>query len=101
MLVNSGLFPNFFSIWCGVSGFMVRPLNNLELSFMQRDKNRCGYVVLHADIYYDKYHFLKMLSFFPVYISGFFVKEKRGGILRYMDSCLIFISFQLIKKKQT
>jgi hypothetical protein len=52
-----------FPIRCNMHCFMLRPLIQLDLSFMQGD--RCGSIgsILHSDIQLDEHHLLKF--FFP------------------------------------
>ena len=55
-------FPTFSSIRFSVSGFMLRSLIHLDLSFVQGDKY--GSIILHTDSQLDQHHFLKIFSFF-------------------------------------
>jgi hypothetical protein len=48
----------------------------LDLIFVQGDKNGSICILLHADRQLNQHHLLKMLSFFPLYIFGFFVKDQ-------------------------
>ena len=43
----------FCSIGFSISGFMLRPLIHLDLSFVQGDKYGCICILLHADIHLD------------------------------------------------
>jgi hypothetical protein len=63
----SRLFPTFYSIKFHVSGFMLKSLSQLDLSFVQSDKYGAICSLLHADIQLDQHHLLRMLSFFPWY----------------------------------
>jgi hypothetical protein len=47
-----------------VSGFMLRSLIHLDLSFVQGDKYGSMCILLHEDIQLDRHNLLKMLSFF-------------------------------------
>ena len=67
--ISSRLFPTFSSIRFSVSGFKWRPLNNLDLSFVQGDKNDLICTIQHANHQLKQHHVLKMLSFFP--LDGF------------------------------
>lgn len=69
------LLSNFTSIRLGVSGFMLRPLIYMDLSFVQGDKYRSiCIIILLADIKFNQHHLLAMFSFFPFCLSVFFVK---------------------------
>jgi hypothetical protein len=58
------LFPTFSSINFSVSGFMWRSLMNLDLSFVQGDKNGSIRILLHDNRQLCQHHLLEMLSFF-------------------------------------
>ena len=58
------LYPIFSSIKFSVSGFMLRSLIHLDLSFVQGDKNRSIFILLYTDSQLDQHHLLKMISFF-------------------------------------
>ena len=60
----SRISPTFSSVRFSLSGFMLRSLIYLDLSFVQGDKYESIWILLHADIQFDQYHLLKMLSFF-------------------------------------
>jgi hypothetical protein len=47
--------------------FILRTLTYLDLIFVQGGKYRSIYILLHAHIYLDQYHLLKIL-FTPLYI---------------------------------
>ena len=55
----------FSSIKFSASGFRLRSLIHLDLSFVQGDKNGSICILLHADCELNQNHLLKMLSFFP------------------------------------
>jgi hypothetical protein len=78
--VSSRLFSTFSSIRFSVSGFMLRSLIHLDLSFVQGDEYGSIFIFLHTDSQLDQHHLLKMLSFFlfflPLYMFDFFVKDK-------------------------
>jgi hypothetical protein len=54
----------FFSVRFIVSGFILRSLIHLDLSFAKGDKHGSICIFLHVDIQLDQHHILKMLSFF-------------------------------------
>mgnify|MGYP007133048323 CR=1 FL=1 len=76
--MSSRLFPTFSSIRFSVSGFMLRSLIHLDLSFVQGDKYGSIFIFLHTDSQLDQHHLLKMLSFFPLYIFGVLSKINCG-----------------------
>jgi hypothetical protein len=76
MTVSSGLFHAFFFIRFIVSGFILRSLIHLELSFELSGKYRSICIFIHAAVQFEQQLLLKMLSFFPVCINGFFVKKQ-------------------------
>jgi hypothetical protein len=47
--MSSRLFPNFSSIRFSVSGFMLRSLIHLNLSFVQSNKYGSIFIFLHTD----------------------------------------------------
>jgi hypothetical protein len=55
---------------------MLRSLIHLYLSLVQGDKYGSIFTLLHTDRHLDQHHLLKMLSFFPLYIFGVFVKDQ-------------------------
>ena len=61
--MSSRLFLTFSSITFSVSGFMLRALIHLDLSFVQGDKYGSVFILLHTDSQLDQHHFLKMHSF--------------------------------------
>jgi hypothetical protein len=67
---SSRLFPTFYQIRCIWSyvGYFI----HLDLSFVQGDRYGSICILLHADIQFDQYLLLKMLSF--LCISNFFIK---------------------------
>jgi hypothetical protein len=75
--ISLRLFPALSSIRFSVSGFMWRSLIHLDLSFVQRDKNKkkkkngsiC--LLLHSNCQLSQHHLLKMLSF-PRPLTGCF-----------------------------
>lgn len=69
--MNSRQFPTRSSIQCNVSGFMLRPLIPLELSFVQGEKYGSTWIILYATVQFDQHYLLKV-SIFLVCISGFF-----------------------------
>jgi hypothetical protein len=90
----SSQFHTFSSIIFSVSGFMLRSLVHLDLSFVQSDNYGSIFIFLHTASQLDKHHLLKMLSFFPLYIFGIFVKDQvMVGVWFYF---LVFDSIPLI-----
>ena len=65
---SSRLFPIFSSIRLSVSDLMFVFLIYLELSFMQGHKCGSILILLHADIQFDHFHLLNMLSLSSVYL---------------------------------
>ena len=57
----SRLFPAFFSISFSVSGFMWRYLIQLDLSFVQGDKNELICIFLYADKKLNQHYLLKIV----------------------------------------
>ena len=55
--------PHIFvsSVRFSVSGFMLRSLIYLNLSFVQDDKSGFVYILLHTESQLDYYHLLKMV----------------------------------------
>ena len=74
--VSSRLCPNFSSIRFGESGFMLRSLIHLDLSFVQGDKYGSMCILLHEDIQLDRHNLLKMLSFFCCLVLASLSKMK-------------------------
>ena len=72
--MHSGLFLIFPFLSFTVSGFTLRSLTHLDLSFMQG--NRSIYILLHTYIQLDKHHLLKILSFFHCIILASLLKKK-------------------------
>jgi hypothetical protein len=62
-----GSFPLYLLLDFSVSGFMLRSLTHLDLSFVQGDKYGSIFIFLHTDYQLDQHHLLTMLSFFHVY----------------------------------
>jgi len=60
--MSSRLF--IFSFRFSLSGFMLRSLIHLDLSFVHGEKYGSIFIVLHTDIQLDQHHLLKMFSFF-------------------------------------
>jgi hypothetical protein len=63
VLMCSRLFTTFSSISFTVSGFMWRSLIQLDLSFVQGDKNEFICIFPHPDHQLIQHHLLKMLPF--------------------------------------
>jgi hypothetical protein len=72
--------PTSFSIRFSVSGFMLRSLIHLYLNVIQGDRYGTICILLHTDIQLDQNHLLKMLSFFPLCIFGFLVKNQVSNV---------------------
>ena len=71
------LLPTFSSIRFSVSGFMLRSLIHLDLSFVQGDRYGSICILLHADIQLDWHQLLKDAFFFPLcVISVFFIRNQ-------------------------
>ena len=68
------LFPTFSSIKFSVSGFMLRALIHLDLSFVQGDRYSIC-ILLYADIQLEQHHLVENIFLFPSYISSFFIKK--------------------------
>jgi hypothetical protein len=62
--------PTFFTNMFSVSGFMLRYLIHLDLSYVQGDKYVSICILLHAGI-----RFVKNAVCFPLHISDFFTKN--------------------------
>ena len=62
--MHSRISPTLSSMRLSVSGFKLRTLIYLDLSFLQGDKYGSIFTHLHADIQLEQHHLLKMLSFF-------------------------------------
>jgi hypothetical protein len=60
--MNSCLFLILISIRLSVSGFMLRSLIHLNLSFVQSDKYGSIFIFLHTDKQLEQHYLLKMLS---------------------------------------
>jgi hypothetical protein len=58
------LFAPFSSISFSVSGFIWRYFIHLDLRFVQGDRNRSIFILLHANFQLNQHHLLKKLSFF-------------------------------------
>ena len=81
LLMSLRLFTVLSFIMFSVSGFMIRSLNSLKLSFVQGNKYGSIWILQHAIIQFDQYHLLKMLSYFQ---CVFFYKKK-SGVHCYVD----------------
>ena len=60
----SRLFPTFSSICFSVSGFMLRSLIHLDLSFVKGDKNELICILPHAKCQLNQHHCWKCCLFF-------------------------------------
>jgi hypothetical protein len=54
----------------------LRSLIHLDLNFVQSDKYGSIFIFRHTDCQLDQLHLLKILSFFPLHIFGFFIKDQ-------------------------
>lgn len=87
--ISSKLFHTFYSyFWT-----YMRSLIHVKLSFVQGNKNRYIFILLHAVIQFEEDQLLKKLNFFSEYISSFFIKT---WVFMYMRTyVLVFNSFDL------
>jgi hypothetical protein len=74
--MSSRVFAIFSSIRDSLSDFMLRSLIHLNVSFVQGDNYESMFIFLHINSQLDHHHLLKLLSFFPLYMFGFFVKNQ-------------------------
>jgi hypothetical protein len=56
---------------------------------VQGDNNEPICILLHVDMQFDPHHLLKMLPFFPVYISGFIKKIRFPFVCGFVSLSLI------------
>lgn len=70
----------FFPIRFTVSGFMLKSLTHLELSFTKSNKYQSICILLHPDIQLDQHHLLKF--FIIVY---FRLLYQNSGVHRCLD----------------
>lgn len=61
--MSSRVFPTFSSMWFSVSGFMLRSLMHLGLSFVQDDKYGSIFILLQIGNQIDQHDLLNMISF--------------------------------------
>jgi hypothetical protein len=66
----------FSFIRFSASGFMLRSLIHLDLSFVQDDKYGPNCLLLHEDCQLDQHRLSKMLPLFPLCGLGFLVKDQ-------------------------
>jgi hypothetical protein len=92
--MSLSLFPSFSSIRFSVSGFMLKSLIHLDLSFVPGDKYGSIFVFLYVDSQLDQHYLLKMLYFFQVYIFVIFVKDQVSVSVWFYF--LVFSSIPLI-----
>ena len=74
--VSSSIFSTFSSIQFMVSALMLRSLIHLEFSFMQGDKYRSVFILLHTAIQFDQPYFVEDAVFSPVCNFCFSVKNQ-------------------------
>ena len=67
--MSASLFPTFSSIRFSVSCFIFGIPFHLELSLVWSDYYGSIYNLLHANIKFDWYHLLKVVSFFQISLS--------------------------------
>ena len=85
MPMRSMLSFTFSSIRISVSGFMLRSLFHLDLSFVQDDKY--GSIIIPGLV---KHQLLKMVSF-SLYVFGFFVTDQISiGVSVYLWVLILF-----------
>lgn len=77
----SKIFPTFSFIRVRVSGLLLRYLIPLELNFLQGERYRSIFVLLHPPIQFGQHNLLKMLSFVQ---CGFLVLCQKLGACRYV-----------------
>ena len=75
MPVHPIVLPTFSSIRFNVSGFMLRSLIHLDLSFVHGDRYGFIFILPHVDIQLCQHYMLNML-FFPFDIFYFFIKYR-------------------------
>jgi len=88
----SRLFPTFFSINLSVSVLMWRSLINLDLSFVQGDKNGSICILLHAGFQLNQHQWLKML-FFPVKVLAPLSKIKWPYVCGFISGSSILFDW--------
>jgi hypothetical protein len=74
--MSSRLSPTCCSIGFSVSGFVLRSLIHLDLSFEQGDNYGSIWILLHANFQSDQCHLLTMRSLFHCIVWGFFIKHQ-------------------------
>lgn len=87
VLMSSRPHHTFFSIRFSVSDFMLTFSIHLELSFVQGNKYGSIWIGLHAAIQLLSTICGRCCLFFPLYISGFFIKK--SDVSRCVDLCLV------------
>ena len=89
MSMHSRVFPTFSSIRFIVSGFMLRSLIPLNLSFFKSDKDGLICILLHADHQLDQYHW-KILSFFDCMVYVFCQRSSVTRCMRLFQGHLFY-----------
>jgi hypothetical protein len=84
------LFSTFYSIRFSVSGFMLRSLIYLNLSFCSGDYGSI-WILQYADIQLDQHHLLKML---PSFIVWFCLLCQKSGVHKCVCVCVCVCLFQ-------
>ena len=86
LYLHSKLFSTFSSIRFSVSGFMLRSLIHLNLSFVQSHKYGYICVLLHANILY---HLLKIFLVFHCMVLAILSKIKHPCVFGFISGFLI------------
>ena len=77
VIMHSRLFPILSCNRFSVSGLLLKSLIHLDLSFVQGGMFGSICISSTAHIPFDQHHLLRKLSiFFPVRMSGFFIKTQ-------------------------
>jgi hypothetical protein len=83
--MRSRVCPTFSSMIFSVSGFILRSLIHLDLSFVQGDKCWSVFILLHVDIQLVYHHLLKILSFFHCMVLASFSKNKCSYVCEFIS----------------
>jgi hypothetical protein len=82
---RSKLFPILSTIRFSLSGLKLSVLIYLALNFVQGDKYRPSWMLLHVDIQLDQHHLFKMLSFLQCILLA---SCQKSGVHKCVDLCL-------------
>ena len=74
--LNSPIKRHRLTDWMHKQNSAFCCIQDVYLSFVQGDKNGSVCILLHADCQLNQHHLLRMLSFFPLYVFGVFVKNQ-------------------------